>query len=110
MHDPIGASGARCNLSAHATASLALPKADNEAVALTLFDGAHTTLSGEGTGYRPIQPRHRGRHVVGLVSDSRVEPSTSARSNVTVPVGSPLTPRPLQSTAASPHVDQLRSC
>src|SRR5580693_2484760 len=36
----------------------------------------------------------------GWVSQSRVEPSTSASSNVTVPVGnSPLTPSSLQSTS-----------
>ena len=36
----------------------------------------------------------------GWVSHSRVEPSTSANSNVTVPVGnSPLTPSSLQSTS-----------
>jgi hypothetical protein len=38
----------------------------------------------------------------GWVSHSRVEPSTSANSNVTVPVGkSPLTPRSLQSTSGA---------
>ena len=38
----------------------------------------------------------------GWVSHSRVEPSTSANSSVTVPVGkSPLTPRSLQSTSGA---------
>src|SRR5882757_2497860 len=35
----------------------------------------------------------------GWLSHSRVEPSTSAKSNVTVPVGSPLTASPLHSVA-----------
>jgi hypothetical protein len=37
----------------------------------------------------------------GWVSHNRVEPSTSASSNVTVPVGSPLTPRSLQFTGGA---------
>ena len=39
----------------------------------------------------------------GWVCHSRVEPSTSASSNVTVPVGSSLTPRSLQFKAVSAH-------
>jgi hypothetical protein len=39
----------------------------------------------------------------GRVSHSRVEPSTSASSNVTVPVGSALTPNSLQFIGASAH-------
>ena len=48
-----------------------------------------------------IEPCERGRHLARAgVSHSRVEPSTSANSNVTVPVGNrPLTPSSLQSTS-----------
>lgn len=44
----------------------------------------------------------------GWVSQSRVEPSTSASSNVTVPVGnSPLTPSSLQSTSGARSISLM---
>ena len=75
----------------------------HEAVALTLFDRAHPVMGGDGLRHRLIRaaPRRRSSRS-GWVSHSRVEPSTSASSNVTVPVGnSPLTPSSLQSTSGA---------
>jgi hypothetical protein len=101
MRSRFGANGARCNARAAATASDARAERRHKTVPLTLLDRAHTAMGGDDIG---------GRRAIaavissGWVSHSRVEPSTSAKSSVTVPVGkSPLTPRSLQFTSAVSH-------
>ena len=75
----------------------------HEAVALALLDRAHPVMGGDDIRHRPgSDARSRRSSRSGWVSHSRVEPSTSANSSVTVPVGkSPLTPRSLQSTSGA---------
>ena len=75
----------------------------HKTVTLTLLDRAHPVMGGDDIDTDLIQTRDRPRSSrSGWVSHSRVEPSTSANSNVTVPVGkSPLTPSSLQSTSGA---------
>ncbi len=73
----------------------------DEAVALALLDRAHAVVGGDDGRHDVVEPSDaRLSSPSGWVSHSRVEPSTSANSNVTVPVGKrPLTPSSLQSTS-----------
>ena len=97
MRSRIGASGARCNSSAQATASLAHANATTKLSPSPCSIGrtppwaammSHTVWSSRPTA---------AVFASGWVCHSRVEPSTSASSSVTVPVGSnSLTPRSLQ--------------
>ena len=72
---------------------------DHEAVALALLDRPHPAVGGDACRTR-VRSRRATAAVIssGWVSHSRVEPSTSASSSVTVPVGSSLTPNSLQFT------------
>ena len=107
MRSLIGASGARCNSRAQATASAARRERDDEAVALTLLDGPHTVMGGDRVGQCLVEARDGGFIASGWVSHNRVDPSTSASSNVTVPVGSSLmsvnTVAPARFAHASQH-------
>jgi hypothetical protein len=74
----------------------------DEAVSLPLLDRPYPVMGANNVGQRAVQQRDRGGHVVWSVSHKRVDPSTSASSNVTVPVGkSPITPRSLQFSGVS---------
>ena len=66
MRNRIGASGARCNSNAHATASRRAGERDHEAVALTLLDRPHPAVGGEQVRKRAVQARDGGRHLVRL--------------------------------------------
>src|SRR5215207_6649423 len=74
---------------------------DHEAIAFALFDRPQTVMGGDELAHRPIEPRDGAVISSGWVCHRRVELSTSASSNVTVPVGSSLTTRSLQSKGVS---------
>lgn len=69
----------------------------HEAVALALLQWPNPAVAGYQLGDHRVETRDRRRHLVrpyadtGWFSHSRVEPSTSASSSVTVPVGNSLT-------------------
>ncbi len=74
----------------------------HETVTLALLDRAHTVMGGDDIAHDLVEPRNRGRHLLGLGLPQPRRPSTSANSSVTVPVGkSPLTPSSLQSTSGA---------
>src|SRR6516164_9275458 len=101
MRSRIGASGARCNSSAHATASDARANAATKLSPSPCSTGR--TPPQAATTSETVCSKRATAAVIssGWVSHSRVEPSTSAKSNVAVPVGkSPLTPRSPQFTSA----------
>ena len=101
MRSRIGASGARCNSSAHATASLARANATTKLSPSPCSTGR--TPSWAAMTSHTVRSSRAMAAVIssGWVCHSRVEPSTSASSNVTVPVGSSLTPRSLQFNGVS---------
>ncbi len=69
----------------------------HEAVTLALFERAHPVMGGDASFTVRFSSASAAVICSGWVSHSRVEPSTSASSNVTVPVGSnSLTPNSLQ--------------
>jgi len=108
MRSRIGASGARCNASAHATASLARPNATTKLSPSPCSTGR--TPSWAAMTSHTMQSSRAMAAIIssGWVSHSRVEPSTSASSNVTVPVGSSsLTPRSLQFNAGVSRAPSL---
>ena len=109
MRSRIGASGARCNSSAHATASLARANATTKLSPSPCSTG-RTPSWAEMTSQSVRSSRATAAVISsGWVCHSRVEPSTSASSNVTVPVGSSLTPRSLQFNGVSAR-GSVRSC
>src|SRR5271156_5617239 len=102
MRNRIGAKGARCNSNAADTASEARANAATKLSPSPCSTGR--TPSWEATTSHTTWLKRAIAAVIssGWFSHSRVEPSTSANSNVTVPVGkSPLTPSSLQSTSGA---------
>jgi hypothetical protein len=91
--------GARCNASAQATASLARANATTKLSPSPCSTGR--TPSWAAMTPDTVRSSRTTAAVIssGRVCHNRVEPSTSASSNVTVPVGSSLTPRSLQFNA-----------
>ena len=84
---------------------------DHEVIALALFDGR--TPSWTAMMSHTVRSSRAMAAVIsfGWVCHSLVEPSTSASSNVTVPVGTARSrPDRLGSTAACPHLGQFYSC
>ena len=72
---------------------------DDKTVALTLFDWSYTVCAATTSARVRSRRATAADMASGWVCHNRVEPSTSARSNVTVPVGSnSFTPSSLQST------------
>ena len=99
MRNRIGASGARCNSSAQATASEARAKAATKLSPSPCSTGRTPPWVAIVSDTVAFIRAMAAVIWSGWVSHSRVEPSTSANSNVTVPVGnSPLTRSSLQST------------
>ena len=69
---------------------------DHKTVALALFDRPHPAMGGDDIRQGAVELRDRSGHLLRPVVPQPREPSTSAISSVTVPVGSnSLTPRSL---------------
>lgn len=88
MRSRIGASGARCNSSAHATASDARANAATKLSPSPCSSGRTPSCEAIASFTALFSWTNAAVISSGRVSHSRVEPSTSASSNVTVPVGS----------------------
>ena len=88
MRSRIGASGDRCNSSAHATASLARVNAMTKLSPSPCSTGR--TPPWAATRSRSASSNRANAAVIssGWLCHNRVDPSTSASSNVTVPAGS----------------------
>jgi len=72
----------------------------DETIALALFHRPHPTVAGDQFRHDAISRSTASAMATGSASHKRVEPSTSASSSVTVPVGSnSLTPNSLQSVS-----------
>jgi len=100
IRNRIGASGARCSPRAQATASPARANATTKLSPSPCSTGRTPPWAATSSARLRSKRATAGVISSGWVCHSRVEPSTSARSNVTVPVGSnSLTPRSLQFTS-----------
>src|SRR5271157_6060202 len=99
MRNRIGANGARCNSNAADTASEARANAATKLSPSPCSTGRTPPWAATTSHTTWLKRAIAAVITSAWVSHSRVEPSTSANSNVTVPVGnSPLTPSSLQST------------
>jgi hypothetical protein len=102
MRSRIGANGARCNSTAAATASEARANAATKLSPSPCSTGRTPSWAATTSHTTWLNRAIAAVISSGWVSHSRVEPSTSASSSVTVPVGkNPLTPRSLQSTSGA---------
>ena len=99
MRNRIGASGARCNASAHATASLARANANTKLSPSPCSTGRTPPWNADEVDQYPIEPRDRRPHRVGLGLPQPCRALDVRQQHVTVPVGRPLTARSLHSVA-----------
>ena len=66
MRNRMGASGARCKIEGARHGVAGARERRDEAVALTLFDGSHSTMCREQIGQDGIKACDGGRHLVRL--------------------------------------------